>query len=183
MVLFWQRGYEATSISDLTATMGITPPSLYSFFGDKKHLFLEAVDRYQAGPGSFATKALAEEPTAERSMRRLLLDAAASFSNPKTPKGCMVVLGATNCTLESNDIFDALADRRRAAEMAVRKRIVRGRRAGEIARNADVDALTGLVIAALYGLAVKARDGALPARLRKIAEQTMRAWPRRERFG
>ena len=53
MHLFWRKGYESTSVSDLTEAMGIAPPSLYAAFGDKKRLFLEAVDRYQAGPGSF----------------------------------------------------------------------------------------------------------------------------------
>src|SRR5581483_8596039 len=94
MFLFWRRGYEATSVSDLTGEMGITPPSLYAAFGDKKQLFLEAVDRYQAGPGSFAQRALAE-PTAEAAMRRLLMDTVDSFCNPKLPRGCMVVLSAT----------------------------------------------------------------------------------------
>ena len=178
MYLFWERGYEATSVSELTAAMGITPPTLYSFFGDKKRLFLESVDRYQSGPGCFGRKALAEEPTAERSIRRLLLDAANSFSNPKVPKGCLVVLGATNCAADSSDIFEALAERRRAAEAAVHARIARGRTAGELAEGADVDALTGLVTATLYGLAIKARDGASRTSLRKIVDQTMRAWPR-----
>ena len=57
MNLFWSRGCEATSGSDLTQAMGITPPSLYGTFGDKKRLFLEAVDRYRAGPGAFAQRA------------------------------------------------------------------------------------------------------------------------------
>ena len=181
MRLFWERGYEATSVSELTAAMGITPPSLYTFFGDKRNLFLEAVERYQSGPGCFAIKALTEEPTAESSIRRLLLDAVVAFSRPDVPKGCMVVLAATNCAAESTDIYAALAARRRAAESAVRARIAQGKRAGELAQDADVDALAGLVAATLYGLAIKARDGASRASLRKIVLQTMRAWPRRSR--
>ena len=98
--LFWSRGYEATSVSDLTEAMGITPPSLYSAFGDKKRLFLEAVDRYQAGPGAFAQRALAEEPTAERAIQSLFTGAIETFCDPKQPKGCMVVLSATNCAVE-----------------------------------------------------------------------------------
>src|ERR1700722_16943441 len=82
MHLFWRRGYEATSVSDLTGSMGITPPSLYAAFGDKKRLFFEAIDRYQAGPGSFAQAALCDEPTAERAMRRLLMDTIDSFFEP-----------------------------------------------------------------------------------------------------
>jgi TetR/AcrR family transcriptional regulator, copper-responsive repressor len=179
MRLFWERGYEATSISELTKAMGITPPTLYAFFGDKKRLFIETVDRYQAGPGCFAVKALTEEPTAERSIRRLLTSAVVSFTNPKRPKGCMVVLGATNCAVESSDIFAALADRRRAAEAAVRRRIVAGLAAGELEEVADVDALTGLVTATLFGLAIKARDGMSRAGLRKVVDQAMRSWPNR----
>ena len=143
MQLFWDRGYEATSVSELTEVMGITPPSLYAAFGDKKHLFLETVDRYQAGPGGFAQAALGE-PTADRAMRRLLMDTVELFCNPKHPKGCMVVLAATNCTVESDDV------------------------------------LAGMITTTLYGLSIKARDGASRAILRRIVEQTLLAWPHRK---
>src|SRR5258708_4577591 len=177
MRLFWSRGYEAPSVSDLVAAMGITPPSLYGAFGDKKRLFLEAVDRYQAGPGCFAYKALTEEPTAERAMRRLMMDAVKSFTDPHNPRGCMVILAATNCAAESGDVMEALAHRRRAAQGVLRHRIAMGRAAGELAPGADIDALAGMVTATLSGLAVLARDGASRASLRRIVEQLMLAWP------
>jgi hypothetical protein len=88
------------------------------------------------------------------------------------------VLGATNCGVESSDVFKALADRRRAAEAAVRNRIAAGRAAGELAEGTDIEALTGLVTTTLFGLAIKARDGASRTNLRKIVDQTMQAWPR-----
>lgn len=179
MRLFWSRGYEATSISDLTRAMRITPPALYSAFGDKKRLFLEAVGRYEKGPGCFAQKALTEEPTAELAIRRILFGALKSFTDPKNPRGCLVVLGATNCALESADISEALAERRRMAESAVRARIAAGKNAGELCDNVDVDALTGMVMATLFGLAIKARDGAPRTHLQRIVEQLMKAWPRR----
>jgi AcrR family transcriptional regulator len=180
MHLFWQRGYEATSVSDLTEAMGITPPSLYSAFGDKKRLFLEAVDSYQNGPGSFAQAAF-KEPTAERAMHRLLTDTIDSFFEPGNPKGCMVVLAATNCTAESSDIADELAARRRIVERIVRERIAAGREAGELANDTDVDALAGLIVTTLYGLSIKARDGASRAALRKVTDQVMSMWPRQRR--
>jgi len=179
MRLFWERGYEATSVSELTEAMGITPPTLYTFFGDKKHLFLEAVDRYQTGPGCFGMKALTEEPTAERSMRRLLHDAVSSYSSPKSPKGCLVVLGAINCAAGSTDVLNAIADKRHTAEAAVRSRIAAGDAAGELAKDVDVDALAGQMVATLYGLALKARDGASRATLNRIVDQVMRGWPKR----
>jgi AcrR family transcriptional regulator len=178
MHLFWRRGYEATSISDLTEAMGITPPSLYAAFGDKKRLFFEAVDRYQAGTGSFAQAALCDEPTAERAMRRLLIETIDSFFEKNNPRGCMVVLAATNCTTDSSDILDELAARRRAAERVVRDRVAAGRDAGEFAVDTDVDTLAGTIVTTLYGLSIKARDGASRAGLRKVVEQVMSTWPR-----
>jgi len=181
MRLFWSRGYEATSISDLTEAMGITPPSLYGAFGDKKRLFLEAVKRYEQQAGCFARTALTTEPTAELAMRSLLRGAAKFFTDPRNPRGCLMVLGATNCTVESTDIVEALSARRCAAESAVRARIAAGKEAGELSADADVDALTGIVTATLYGFAIKARDGVSRARLLAIVEQLMAMWPQAAR--
>lgn len=177
MRLFWSRGYEATSVSDLTEAMGITPPSLYGAFGDKKRLFLEAVDRYQAGPGGFARRALVEEPTGELAVRRLLMDAIECFCDSRHPWGCMVVLAATNCRTESRDVLNALVGRRGDLERAIRDRIATAKSVGEIPADTDVDALAGVVIASLYGIAIKARDGTPRASLRRIVEQVMLLWP------
>ena len=80
MHVFWERGYEAASVADLTAAMGITPPSLYTAFGDKEHLFLEAIEAYGKGPGGFGARALAEEPTARQAVQRLLEEGAAELT-------------------------------------------------------------------------------------------------------
>jgi AcrR family transcriptional regulator len=177
--LFWRRGFEPTSISDLTKAMRITPPALYTAYGDKKRLFLEAVGRYEQEAGSFAQKALTEEPTAESAIQRLLHDAVKSFTKPGAPRGCLVVLGAINCTIESSDMYKALAERRRNAEAAVRTRIAAGKMAGEVPDDTDVDALAGMVVATLFGLALMAKDGAPAAQLHEIVSQAMRMWPRR----
>jgi TetR/AcrR family transcriptional regulator, copper-responsive repressor len=177
MHLFWRHGYEATSVHNLTEVMGITPPSLYSAFGDKKQLFFEAIDYYQAGPGDFAGRALREEPTAEGAIRRLLLDAVTSYCNASRPPGCMVVLAATNCASGSDDVQANLAARRRAGERAIRERIAAGQVAGELPHNTDIDALAGLVASTMYGLSLKARDGATPTELWPIVDQVMAAWP------
>src|SRR6266702_5721205 len=68
--VFWRHGYEATSVSDLTAAMGINPPSLYAAFGDKEKLFLEAVERYRSNQGESCP--YAGEPTARGAVERLL---------------------------------------------------------------------------------------------------------------
>jgi TetR/AcrR family transcriptional regulator, copper-responsive repressor len=177
--LFWDKGFEATSVSDLTKAMQITPPALYSAYGDKKSLFLEAVERYEESVGCFAQKALVEAATAKEAIEQLLRGAVKAFANPAAPKGCLVVLGAINCAAESSDIYLKLAERRRNAEKAVRTRIAAGRLAGELADDADVDALSGMVTATLFGLALKAKDGASRVQLYKTVDQMMRMWPDR----
>ena len=109
--------------------------------------------------------AAAQSFTAERAVHRLLLGAVKTFAAPQNPKGCLMVLGATNCSTESAEVGEALAERRRTAETAVRARLAAGRDAGEFPEHTEVDALAALVTATLFGLAVKARDGASAERL------------------
>ena len=72
MHLFWRHGYEATSVAELTQAMGITPPSLYGAFGDKRRLFLEAVDRYLGGGAAAIVQTIDEAATGHEAARALL---------------------------------------------------------------------------------------------------------------
>src|SRR3954451_3531175 len=112
MHVFWERGYEAASGADLTSAMGITPPSLYTAFGDKEHLFLEAIEAYGKGPGGFGARALAEEPTARQAVQRLLEEGAVELTRDCQPHGCMMVTATTNCSVAAEHIQAALAKRR-----------------------------------------------------------------------
>ena len=177
MHVFWERGYEAASIAELTAAMGITPPSLYTAFGDKEHLFLEAIERYASGPGGGAPRALAEEPTARAAIERLLDEAAEELTRSCHPAGCMVVSAATNCSMSSAHIQAALAKRREAAEAGIRARIRQGIHDGELPPDTDAAALANFYTTVFQGMAMQARDGASRANLLAIAKTAMRAWP------
>ncbi|MGF1475626.1 MAG: TetR/AcrR family transcriptional regulator [Geminicoccaceae bacterium] len=179
MELFWRQGFEATSVSDLAKVMGINPPSLYAAFDDKQHLFVEAVRHYQSGPGGFAKAALAEEPTAERAIRRLLNEAVASYTDDSRPAGCMVVLAATHCGPAAKEMVDALAGLRRASEAAIRARVRAGVDAGELAPGTDVEALGSLIVTLFQGLSIRARDGASREQLQSVVDLAMAGWPRR----
>src|SRR5262245_43867420 len=141
MQVFWRQGYEATSLTDLTTAMGINPPSLYAAFGDKERLFLEAVDRYETcHRGSAADgRAFGEEPTARAAIERVLRDAVNELARPGQPRGCMLMMAATNCSVES--IRTALAERRAESKALIRKRIAKGVAAGELAAGTDANAL------------------------------------------
>ncbi len=85
LMAFWENGYEATSVSDLTRAMDIGAPSLYAAFGDKRSLFEEVVQVYGARYGAFTERALAEEPTARAAVERTLREAAVEYTAPGRP--------------------------------------------------------------------------------------------------
>lgn len=178
MRVFWERGYEAASIADLTAAMGITPPSLYTAFGDKERLFFEAIEAYLDGPGAFGARALAEETTARDAIRRLLEDAAAELTQDCQPHGCMMVLAATNCSVSAERVQSLMAERRALAIRAMQERIQRGIDEGELPPDADAGALATFCATVYQGMSIQARDGASRERLLQGVEMAMRAWPR-----
>lgn len=177
MHIFWERGYEAASVSELTAAMGITPPSLYAAFGDKERLFLEAIERYASGPGSAAPRALAEEPTARQAIARLLNEAADELTRTCHPAGCMVVSAATNCSEASTHIRKALAKRRAALQAGVRDRIAQGIVDGDLPADTDATSLANFYCTVFQGMSMQARDGASRKSLMAIAATAMQAWP------
>ncbi|QIJ66730.1 TetR/AcrR family transcriptional regulator [Streptomyces sp. JB150] len=176
IMAFWERGYEATSVSDLTRAMGIGAPSLYAAFGDKRALFDEVVEVYGARYGSFAARALAEEPTARAAVRRLLREAAAEYTAPGRPHGCLVVHAATNCT--SPEVEQALRERRNANIAAIESRIRADIATGELPPGTDAAALARHTGAMIQGMSQQARDGASRAELEALAEIAMTIWPR-----
>ena len=178
MHVFWERGYEAASISDLTSAMGITPPSLYTAFGDKEQLFLEAIERYALGYGSAGARALDEEPTARGAIERWLLEAANELTQPCHPKGCMVVMAATNCSAAAERVQDALLLRRTEAIANVGRRIQGGIDGGELPPDTDAKDLANFYATIYQGMSMQAKDGATHESLMATVRTAMRSWPR-----
>lgn len=177
MHVFWERGYEAASIADLTAAMGITPPSLYTAFGDKERLFLEAIERYALGPGSAGARALAEERTARSAIRRWLEEAAEELTRPCHPSGCMVVMATTNCSVAAERVQAALVKRRAAAIAGVVARIQRGIAEGELPADTDAEVLGNFYATVYQGMSMQAKDGATHESLLASVALAMASWP------
>lgn len=176
MELFWERGFEGTSISDLTAAMGINAPSLYAAFGSKEQLFREAVAYYNDPARCPTGQALASQPTARGAIEALLRDNAANYTAPGTPRGCMIVLSANTYTPESEPVRDLLTDLRDRDKQDLRERLDRAVRDGELPASADTGALTDFVMTVLHGLSIQARDGADLDTLKAVIDIAMRAW-------
>ncbi|MFC3575693.1 TetR/AcrR family transcriptional regulator [Streptomyces yaanensis] len=176
VLAFWEHGYEATSVSDLTRVMGIGAPSLYAAFGDKRSLFEEVVTVYDDRYGSFGDRALAEEPTVRAAFERMLREAADLYTAPGHPHGCLVVHAATNCT--TPEVEESLRARRNANIAAFESRIKAGVAAGELPAGTDAGALARCAGAIIQGMSQQARDGASREELEALADVAMAIWPR-----
>jgi AcrR family transcriptional regulator len=176
MQVFWQRGYEGTSLSDLTAAMGINAPSLYAAFGAKEALFTEAVDLYQSIEGAASQRALDDAPTAKAGFAALLRYHAAHYAAPDRPPGCMVILSGIVGGPENRSIREMLTARRNEGMAGMAARIRRGLREGDVSKGADAAAIAAFYAAILQGMSIQARDGAGPTVLRAIAEGAIAAW-------
>ncbi|WP_052848276.1 TetR/AcrR family transcriptional regulator [Streptomyces avicenniae] len=177
VLAFWEHGYETTSVADLTRVMGIGAPSLYAAFGDKKALFEECVARYGERQGSYMGVALAEEPTGGAAVRRLLREAAAVFTAPGRPRGCMVISSAVNYQDAGAEVAAGLRGIRNRNLRTIEGRLREDLAAGLLPPTADPATLARFVGTVLQGMSQQARDGATRQELDAVAEIALTAWP------
>jgi AcrR family transcriptional regulator len=102
--LFWERGYEGTSLNDLTTTLGIASASIYACFGSKEALFRETVALYGTLAGEPPRRALREQPTARAAIEAMLRATADEITRPDAPHGCMLILGAPTGAIENSGV-------------------------------------------------------------------------------
>lgn len=176
MHAFWRHGYETTSIADLTAAMGVTPPSLYAAFGDKKRLFLEAVRLYVGDLAAIA-RAVDAAPTARDAAEAMLRGSAHAFTGEGTPAGCLLSTAAATGSASAADVRGAVTEVRDAIRGILQARIERDVAAGILPPGADAAALAGLVVAITVGLSTLARDGAARPTLEQVAMAGLAGWP------
>jgi AcrR family transcriptional regulator len=177
MLLFWRKGFAATSMSDLCDAMGISSPSLYAAFGSKEALYLEAVEYYARTIGPPVWDKLAEGATARAGIENLLIAWTESLPKSRaTPAGCMALLAAVGDEWPATIVrvvkkvrLEMLGTLRSHLETAVAK--------GELRASTDIDGLSRFYLSVFQGMAVQAKDGATQAELRAVAAAAMTAWP------
>jgi len=175
MQVFWEKGFEATSISDLTEAIGINPPSLYAAFGDKERLFLAALERYLAMRTDSCP--YESEPTAEEATRKLLTYMAQDLSASGHPKGCLMVMSIATSSNASPALHQALARNSAQSRARMKARFELAIREGELPADTDAGELVDFYFAVLAGMSLRAKAGTTRKSLMSIVETAMRAWP------
>lgn len=177
MIVFWNKGYEGASLEELQTAMGpISPPSFYAAFGSKEQLFFEAVDLYLATVGSRPTNALENAPTAKQAIEGLLREAIDIYSGADTPNGCLLIMSAVNCAPANKSVQDRMCSYRRRVPDVIRQRILRGVSDGDVPASVDIEPLVSLYTNVIFGLPIRARDGASRTEMLAGLSAAMAAW-------
>lgn len=173
MRLFWERGYEGTSIADLSGAMGIHPSSLYAAFGDKQALFALAAKHYGDVPGQYFARAL-DMPTFTTFVTAAFENTVAFLSSKEHPTGCFTLTGALSCGVGTEPAKALMKTIRLQNEAAIRARLLKARRAGEFPKDENVDDYTRYLSSLLSGLAIQAANGSSRAELKRMSEVALR---------
>lgn len=169
---FWEKGYEGTSLSDLTDAMGITRPSLYATFGNKEQLFLKVIERYSHDHVAYVRDAVAQSDVAD--VARYLLRAAANAqTNPDYPHGCLEMHAALVSSADSQPIRQLLIQRRAAARTLLQERLAQAIAEGDLPPDTNAADLARLLFAITQGMAVQAADGATRSELHRLADDAL----------
>lgn len=176
MRLFWEKGYDATSISDLTEAMGIGAPSLYAAFGSKDELYQKALESYGSRYGGIVWDDFHAANTARDAVKAYLVNSTSALTGCilDFPRGCMATLARVDGK-EHPELAELLRRNRALGHARLEERIARAAAEGELpaAAVAQLATFTQMVQS---GMSVLARDGATRAELEAAVEVALAGW-------
>ncbi|GAA0481610.1 TetR family transcriptional regulator [Streptomyces sp. NPDC046215] len=171
--LFWRRGYEATSMADLVAELGIARASLYATFGSKRELYLKALERYGEQSGPSLVEELSQPGPALPAVRALVRRFAAESACDDLRRGCFVTNTAVELAARDRAAARSVEESWNSLETALTSALMRARAQGELAAGRDPAALARMLMVLLQGMRVVGKVNPGPARLRDAADQAL----------
>lgn len=175
--IFWRKGYEPASVAELCEAMEINPPSLYSAFGNKAKLFLEAVSYYEKVYWKATWERLEEVEDIHQAIDNFFSESADILLSPSAPCGCMVVLAAINVSQESADVVQAVSVLRQEGKDLFDKRLRRAVREEQLPVDTNTVAMATVLNTLLEGMSIEAKDGATLQSLKTIGQHATRLLP------
>ena len=170
--VFWQKGFQSTSLDDITAATGLAKPSLYAAFGDKNALFLKVLDRYHERIIANAQRILNEGPSARGAIERWLTGFVPFCSGVRGSRGCLSINTAADGTSDQKEVRKKVERFNRKLEELLRKRLRADR--AQFSDAFDPDSAARTIMAIYFGLMVMAKDAPDVARVRATLNQAMK---------
>ena len=174
--VFWMKGYDAASLTDLTEAMGITRPSLYAAFGNKEALFKQALDLYESEKLAYVRNAL-QAPTARGVAERMLAGTIGNITSEC--RGCLGVIASVHCSNEDSPIRQDVNERAQSARNAITARMQRAIDDGDFTIPVEAEAMTRYLTALMQGISGQAGAGASRGELQHVAQAALAIWPGR----
>lgn len=158
MLVFWEKGYEGTTMADLIAAIGMKAPSVYAAFGNKDALFREVVEFYKNKVEQGPLKVLNETTPILNALESSLKENVAMFTGPEATS-CLIMSGAINCAPEHYEHVEHLRNLRSLYKEALKARFDRAIEDGQLIEGANPSALAEFYFTFIHGLALRAKDG------------------------
>jgi len=173
MDVFWEKGYEATSVQDLVARMQINRGSLYDTFGDKHSLYLTALDHYRDQHVSQRLKALLKSSEGVEAIRQFFNGLVATWVGDRGCQGCFMINSMVELAIRDDEAAGKAAAHMAAVEDAFYRTLLRAQKQGELQHHTDLRALARFLINSANGLCVVAKVSPDRAVLEDIVTVTL----------
>ena len=178
MTLFWQHGYEATSLSDLVEATGAKAPTLYAEFVNKEGLFRAVLDHYIAHfAAKHEAKLCCDDKRVDEALKDYFTAVATCYTSKDTPAGCFMINTSAALAASSKEIAKTIKSRHAVQEQTLREFLQHRQEKGEIPAGKDVKELALFLSCVLQGMSISAREGASFDTLMQITRTTLGLWP------
>jgi TetR/AcrR family transcriptional repressor of nem operon len=166
--VFWRKGFQATSLDEITAASGIAKPSLYAAFGDKNALFLKVLDRYHEGILGWAERVLAQPGPAREAIRQWLTGFIPYCSGERGQRGCLSINAATDGALDQLDIRKSIERYNKRLEELLRARLRSDR--DQFKKGFDPDLAAHTIVVLHAGLMALAHQAPEPKKVKAVID-------------
>ena len=173
MLVFWEKGYEGTSIHDLEQAMGLNRTSIYNAFGNKRAIFNRVMLCYKESVMSSLFAAMDEAPDIREGVRRLLNGALEIHFDEDNPGGCLVVLSVLESGQHDAESRTAMQQTLHDLKSALQVRLSKARKAGELPRDLDVGSTATTISTTMTGMMVMGKANFTRASLKKTINQVV----------
>ena len=174
MLVFWEKGFEGTTMADLIAAIGMKAPSVYAAFGNKDALFREAVELYLGQVEQGPLKALSASTSILDALESSLSESVKMLSGSEA-SSCLIMAGAINCAPEHQEHVQHLRNLRSLYKEALKARFEQALEDGQLIEGAQPDALAEFYFGFIHGLALRAKDGSTKKELHSSCKFALEA--------